>query len=54
VNADLQSKLALAIVAGAAAGLIVAWLRRRRRAGGGADCGCANKPAKVGGARGRR
>lgn len=51
MNADLQSKLALAIVAGAVVGLLVAWLRRRRRAGCGGDCGCATK---VGGPRGRR
>lgn len=51
MNADLQSKLALAIVAGAVAGLVVAWLRRRRRAGCGGDCGCA---PKVGGRRARR
>ncbi|MFM9090288.1 MAG: hypothetical protein ACKOUK_00925 [Verrucomicrobiota bacterium] len=54
MNADLQSKLAVAIVAGAVAGLLVAWLRRRRRAGCGGECGCATKPAKVGGGRGRR
>ena len=55
MNADLQTKLALAIVAGAGAGLLVAWWRRRQRpAGCGGDCGCAAKPAKVGGPRGRR
>jgi len=51
MNADLQSKLALAIVAGAVAGLLVAWWRRRRRPGCGGDCGCG---AKLGGRRAGR
>jgi hypothetical protein len=51
MNADLQTKLALAIVAGAIAGLLVAWWRRRRRSACGGDCGCGTK---LGGPRGRR